>query len=153
MSREFVFDIKNKDEIKSVVQNLVSEINDSGTSSAVLVLLSGELGAGKTTFTQEFAKYIGVDSVIKSPTYVLMKSYGVQSRILPDIKKMHHIDAYRLLTEEAGHLKIHELMSEDNSIIFIEWPEQIGIDNQNSFATIYFTVNDDESRTIKIIYK
>ncbi len=151
MKEEKEFVLKNKEDMLHLVQDLVKNIHESSNLS-YLVLLSGELGSGKTTFVQEFTKYLGIESFIKSPTFVLMKSYDVDSRILPNIKKIHHIDAYRLVTEEAHHLKINELLKEENVLIFIEWPEQINMDNEKSFATVSFIVNDDESRSIKLHY-
>ena len=68
---------------------------------ATIVALSGDLGAGKTTFVQALAKELGVDTTVQSPTYVLMKSYSLPEGLNPwgakrRFKRLIHIDAYRL---------------------------------------------------------
>ena len=91
---------------------------------ATVVALSGDLGAGKTAFTQYVAKHLGVTSKITSPTFVILKKYPIK-------KSKHytfliHIDAYRLTHEEdLSPLKWNELISDNKHIIFIEWPENV----------------------------
>ncbi len=96
--------------------------------TAVLISLSGELGAGKTTFVQAFAKELGIEPVVQSPTYVLMKSYELPTSSHQDLKftKLVHIDAYRL--EKPEHftaLKPETFLSDPKNIVCIEWPERV----------------------------
>jgi tRNA threonylcarbamoyladenosine biosynthesis protein TsaE len=63
--------------------------------TAVLIALRGNLGSGKTTFVQALCKELGVVEGVKSPTYVLMKSYDINYK---GFTKLIHIDAYRLET-------------------------------------------------------
>jgi tRNA threonylcarbamoyladenosine biosynthesis protein TsaE len=78
------------------------------------ILLSGELGSGKTTFTQGLAKGLKIGRTVSSPTFTIMKVY--QGRL-----PLYHIDAYRLegLHQDLG---FEELM-EDDGITVIEWPD------------------------------
>ena len=78
------------------------------------ILLSGELGSGKTTFTQGLAKGLGITRTVSSPTFTIMKVY--QGRL-----PLYHIDAYRLegLHQDLG---FEELMEEDG-VTVIEWPD------------------------------
>jgi len=78
------------------------------------ILLSGELGSGKTTFTQGLAKGLGITRTVSSPTFTIMKVY--QGRL-----PLYHIDAYRLegLHQDLG---FEELM-EDDGVTVIEWPD------------------------------
>jgi len=78
------------------------------------ILLSGELGSGKTTFTQGLARGLGITRTVSSPTFTIMKVY--QGRL-----PLYHIDAYRLegLHQDLG---FEELM-EDDGVTVIEWPD------------------------------
>lgn len=93
-------------------------------SHAVLVTLSGELGAGKTSFTQGLAKELGVDEPITSPTFVLEKIYE-----LPEGKRFSrlvHIDAYRLEGENSlMPLGFEDLYADPKNLIVLEWPELV----------------------------
>lgn len=93
-------------------------------SHAVLVTLSGELGAGKTSFTQGMARELGIDEPITSPTFVLEKIYE-----LPEGKhfaRLVHIDAYRLEGEKSlVPLNFDELYADPKNVIVLEWPELV----------------------------
>lgn len=112
---------------------------------ATLITLSGELGAGKTTFTQALARALGVTEAITSPTFVLMKIYA-----LPDggaFKRLVHIDAYRL--QGAGDLAplgFDEVLTDRENLVVVEWPEQV--DLKTADYKIALRVEADQSRTI-----
>lgn len=84
-----------------------------------VVLLSGDLGAGKTTFTQFVFKYLGVQGVVNSPTFSVLKTYNAKGIIL------NHFDAYRINTAEAIECGFDEVISGGEGITFIEWSENI----------------------------
>lgn len=91
--------------------------------ATLIMALSGELGAGKTTFTQELGKMLGVAEYITSPTFTIMKQYDIEHR---QFDQLVHIDAYRIEDEsEVGPLKLAEIFTSPRTIICIEWPEQI----------------------------
>ena len=110
-------------------------------SGAVVVGLSGDLGTGKTTFTQFVAKSLGVKTKVNSPTFVIIKRYTLtpplsrkgegapspfRRRRGMRFKNLFHIDAYRLKNEkELLHLGWEEIISNPENIIFIEWPELV----------------------------
>lgn len=82
-----------------------------------VIALDGPLGAGKTTFSQQFAKVLGVQETVSSPTFVLIQEY--QSGRIPLV----HVDLYRL-GEEKAHSLADELLSiadEGHSVILVEW--------------------------------
>ena len=82
----------------------------------MIITLSGDLGAGKTTFTQGIAKGLGVKRTLSSPTFTILKVY--KGRI-----PLYHIDAYRL-EGTYQDLGFDELM-EDEGLTVIEWPDFI----------------------------
>ena len=81
-----------------------------------VILLSGDLGAGKTVFTQGLAVALGVSERVTSPTFTLAASY--EGRI-----KLHHLDVYRL--ENLGEVVDLDLpgLLDDDAIVCIEWGE------------------------------
>ncbi len=91
--------------------------------SATVIALRGDLGAGKTTFTQAFAKAVGVEGAVQSPTYVLMKSYPI---LFKDFTRLIHIDAYRLeKPEEFLTLKPDSFLNDPQTLVVVEWPERL----------------------------
>lgn len=101
----------------------ILELLAQKSDTAVLLALSGELGAGKTTFVQAFAKELGVEYIVQSPTYVLMKSYPIEHN---SFTTLVHIDAYRLeKPEQFLALKPKTFLSDPKNIVCIEWPERI----------------------------
>jgi len=91
--------------------------------SVRVIALSGDLGAGKTTFTQQLAKRLGVTDQVTSPTFVIMRSYATTDA---HFKKLVHIDAYRFLeVREAEVLGMADVLKEEGTLAVIEWPEHI----------------------------
>ena len=83
-----------------------------------VVLLSGDLGAGKTVFTQGLAAALGVTEQVTSPTFTLAQSF--QGRI-----RLHHLDVYRLDSlGEVLDLDLPELL-DDDAVVCVEWGEVI----------------------------
>ena len=84
-------------------------------SGGEAILLSGTLGAGKTTFTKGLAKALGVQKTVVSPTFTIIKEYQGTSLML------YHIDMYRIEDEdEIYELGIEELYQKDG-VTVIEW--------------------------------
>ena len=77
------------------------------------IALTGELGAGKTTFIQGFAKGLGIKEKIISPTFVLIRQH----------KNLYHVDLYRL--NDFKDLGLEEILSDKNNIVLIEWAEKL----------------------------
>ncbi len=109
------------------------------------LLLNGDLGAGKTTFTKELGKALGITKTINSPTFTILKSYS-----LPNGNFLHHIDAYRL---EGVHqdLGFEDLL--DEGICVIEWPKFIEDFIPEHYLMISISITEDEARTFDMIPK
>jgi tRNA threonylcarbamoyladenosine biosynthesis protein TsaE len=83
-----------------------------------VVLLAGDLGAGKTTLTQGFARGLGVTEQVTSPTFVLMRPYEGRLSIV-------HVDAYRLEhLQEVIDLGLPEML-DDGAVAIIEWGDVV----------------------------
>jgi tRNA threonylcarbamoyladenosine biosynthesis protein TsaE len=84
-----------------------------------IVVLAGEMGAGKTAFAQGFGKALGVDDPITSPTFTLVQSYSTSLGVL------HHADVYRLeQLNEVADLALGEL-AEYRGIVLVEWGDVV----------------------------
>lgn len=119
----------------------------SSASGPQIVLLVGDLGAGKTTFMKGVGEYFGIKEDITSPTFVIERIYDI-----PDgsFKRLVHIDAYRLEKEEELRTIGWERYSSDpGNIIFIEWPANMRIELLGAKKIEFF--HQDET-TRKIIF-
>lgn len=118
-------------------------------SSAVIVTLSGEMGAGKTTFVQGIAKEFGVTIPVTSPTFVLEKIYPLTNA---PFKTLVHIDAYRLEKgSELEPLRLAPRLSDPATLILLEWPERVADALTSDARAIQITLNADGSRTISYV--
>ena len=89
------------------------------------MLLSGELGAGKTSLVKGLAAGLGVKNKITSPTFALMNLYEIGNKKL-EIKHFVHIDTYRLKDEkELLEIGAEDYLGQPDTICAIEWPEKI----------------------------
>ncbi len=122
---------------------------------ATLVTLSGDLGAGKTTFVQALARELGISDTVQSPTYVLMKSYPLDPVAnSKGFTKFAHIDAYRLNDpQEFKTLKPEEFLHDPKTLILLEWPERVEGMLPKPDLTINFSSNGAEEgeRFVEII--
>jgi tRNA threonylcarbamoyladenosine biosynthesis protein TsaE len=100
----------------------VARLPKTAGTGACIVGLSGELGAGKTTFVQEVAKTLGVSIPVTSPTFVLAQSYPTGG---PPFSRLIHIDAYRLSASDKDTLGWREYTRNPEHLIFVEWPERV----------------------------
>ena len=89
-----------------------------------LIVLSGEMGAGKTAFAQGFGSALGVTEPITSPTFTLVHSYDLPSGV-HGARVLHHADLYRLeRTTEVADLALEEL-ADDHGIVLVEWGDVV----------------------------
>ena len=133
--------LANLEELQAEAARFSRSLFPSSTH-ATLVTLSGELGAGKTSFTQGIASALGVQEPITSPTFVLEKVYD-----LPEGKryaKLVHIDAYRLEGEKSlAPLGFDDLYADPKNLIMLEWPELVASQLPKADMAITLSVNGD----------
>ena len=111
--------------------------------------LRGNLGAGKTVFARGFAEGMGIDDIVSSPTFTIVKEYHAGNN-----NWLYHLDLYRITDSNAALVfGIDEYMNDSNAIALIEWPERIAdlFDEDTIFIDIERTGN--ESRKITITSK
>jgi tRNA threonylcarbamoyladenosine biosynthesis protein TsaE len=104
-----------------------------------ILLLAGDLGAGKTAFAQGFGAALGVTTPITSPTFTLMRTYEGRHRI-------HHFDVYRLdQLQEVVDLGMWELL-DDGAVVLVEWGDVVAPALPADFLEIRLelTAADDE---------
>ena len=104
-----------------------------------VVLLAGDLGAGKTTFTQGLARALGVEGPVTSPTFTLMHEYQARDLVLL------HVDVYRLDNlQEVIDLAIPELV-DDAAVAVVEWGDVAEAVLPKDFLEVRLAYIDDES--------
>lgn len=142
--------VKNLQDTEKIARLLLNKIFKDDSNFSTLVSLSGDLGTGKTTFTQKIGKVLNIKEKINSPTFVISKTYEIKSKSFP-WKKLIHIDAYRLEREEDIELiGLKEQLKNSENLIFLEWPEMIEkwLPKKNRFKVILKYI-DENTREIK----
>lgn len=111
-----IYKSNSEQETKKVAEDLAEH------TKANIFALEGELGTGKTIFVQGFAKGLGITEKIISPTFVLIR----QHRIPKSNQILYHVDLYRLdHPEDVKQLGLGEILSDQSSIVLIEWAEKL----------------------------
>ena len=151
------------EETQKIANDFVNSLPQGESLGATVVGLYGELGAGKTTLTQMIAKTLGISDIVTSPTFVIEKIYpirtdrsdNVQHSVLNKMNKFHHlvhIDAYRIdKSEELIHLGWKEIISDQNNLILIEWPERVADIMPEHIKINLKTLENENSRELDII--
>ena len=132
-------EIDSLSDLKYVAQEVVESLD-----GRTVVLLRGEMGAGKTTLISRISAYLGAEDVVTSPTFALVNQYeGRECRIF-------HFDFYRIEEiEEVFDLGYEEYFY-SGDLCFVEWPEKIEPLLPDDAMTVRITVGDDEHRIFEI---
>jgi tRNA threonylcarbamoyladenosine biosynthesis protein TsaE len=114
-------------------------------SAPSIILLDGELGAGKTCFTRGLCEGLkGDPRQVSSPTFTIVQEYDVENN-----RRLVHIDAYRLSgEEELESIGWDELLEDKTAIIAIEWPSRIAKAIPDNVTTVQISHLDLNSREI-----
>ena len=138
-----VVEVNNVSELDVIANELVSTF-----SGGELILCSGTLGVGKTALAKSIGKALGVESIINSPTFNILKVYkGTDFNF-------YHIDCYRLEKTDTSNifLDINDACNEKNNIIFVEWPEFIKYKFDKEIPVIKINIEylDENNRKVTI---
>ena len=131
--------IDSLSDLKQVAREVVESLD-----GRTVVLLRGEMGAGKTTLISRIAAYLGAEDTVTSPTFALVNQYeGSECRI-------YHFDFYRIEEiEEVFDLGYEEYFY-SGDLCFVEWPEKIEPLLPDDAMTVRITVGEDEHRIFEI---
>lgn len=155
-----IFVTKNRKETQDLGKALSREIKTGD-----IICLSGDLGTGKTTFTQGLLKGLKINGPYTSPTFVILKNYKGKFKVLTasagsrpggksskfKVIDIYHIDAYRVKAKDILNLGWKEMLAEKENIIIIEWADRIRKIIPRGAAWIKFEWLDKDKR--KIIFK
>lgn len=137
-----------REEYPKVIQSVLQNMTVASKTAAVLAL-HGDLGAGKTTFTQLLAKELGVTDSVTSPTFVIQKIYSTNDKWWT---QLIHIDAYRLNdSDDLKPLRLTELWDDPANLVVIEWPERIASHIPGHAMHLRFSVINETTRRIEFI--
>lgn len=130
------FKVNSKKDTKKLARKISNKLKKGD-----VIALYGELGAGKTFFTQALCKYLDVDENVSSPSYVLMNQYAGKFAI-------NHLDLFRLsATEEVWELGLPDLFEE--GITIIEWASLAEDILPQNTIKVKFSLKDDH-RIVKV---
>ena len=130
---------KNEEETKDLAKRIARLLKPNMT-----LLLEGQLGAGKTTFTKGVAEELGIKRIIKSPTYTLIKEY-TDGRL-----PLYHMDLYRMEDMEDEDLGLEEYFYGEG-VTLVEWGSFMEEDLPKEHLKILISVNSEtEEREITI---
>lgn len=135
---------KSAQETAQLGQNLAYTLKEGSTRR--VVCLYGELGSGKTTFVQGFAKGLGITSRLLSPTFIIVRRYKIpKSPVF-----LYHLDLYRVEENDLEELAISDIFSDPRSFVVIEWAEKLASWLPEKRLDIRFSVLPDGRHTISV---
>jgi len=125
---------KSPKETQELGKNLAASVKRG--EAPRIICLHGELGSGKTTFVQGFAKGLGLTQTrLLSPTFIIVRRY----KLSPGEKFFYHIDLYRMQNEEISEsLGLSEIFADPENYVAIEWSERLGDNLPDSRLDIRF---------------
>lgn len=123
----------------------------SNSQKGRIVCLYGDLGSGKTVFSQGLAKSFGISDLVPSPTFIIVRHYSIPVKVG---FTFFHIDLYRLENmQEIANLGLSEIFSNPNNFIAVEWAEKLDKLLSKQRIDVKFTILDGSRRKIDISYE
>lgn len=122
---------------------------------ALIIGLEGDLGGGKTTFLQGFARGLGIKKKITSPTFVILKRFKIQpSGRQANFRNFYHLDCYRIeKPEEILNLGFKEIIFNSRNIVAVEWVDKIQRILPENVIILKFDFVSEKTRRIAINLK
>ncbi len=126
------------------IDDIAVKIAENLKNGGVLGLI-GDLGTGKTTFTKMMCRELGIDGNIKSPTFTYVIEY------LSGTMNIYHFDVYRITDpEEVYEIGFEDYIGEENSVVIVEWADNIIEEMPKETVYVEIGHNDEESRKVSI---
>ncbi|MDX1535246.1 MAG: tRNA (adenosine(37)-N6)-threonylcarbamoyltransferase complex ATPase subunit type 1 TsaE [Candidatus Spechtbacterales bacterium] len=149
MKKEFFS--KSPEDTKEIAKKIIEKIPN--TKKAKILALTGDLGAGKTNFTQGVGEFLGVKRTITSPTFVLMKKYKVDQED-QKYSNFFHLDCYRIHSkEELLDLGWSEMITKHENLILLEWGERVKDILPEDTVWVIIDTKGKNKRKITVILK
>ena len=124
-------------------------LRSSTSKQAVVIGLVGDLGGGKTTFLQGFARGLGIKEKILSPTFIIMKRFKIPGQ--KNFKHLYHFDCYRInRVQEVASLNLKKIITTPDNIVVIEWIDKIKEILPKKLIMLNFQFIDQKTRKIDI---
>ena len=139
--------IKTIDEMREFARSVAADLKGGD-----IIGLVGELGAGKTTFTQYLAEALGIENDIKSPTFILFREYTTGEALKKrGILKLVHADAYRIEEEdEFWSIGFDDSITELDTVTVIEWSDKLpSMRDYSTYREFKFSFGEGEERIIQ----
>ncbi len=114
--------LSSEEQTKKFAESLAEEIKEKPSDKATIIALEGDLGSGKTKFTQFFAESLGIEQRVVSPTFLIIKEYNLPKG---KYETLYHIDAYRVEEKGLLNLGFKEIAQNPKNIVIIEWADKI----------------------------
>lgn len=145
----------NPKETEKLAGFLLEKFIEKNRKQALVIALEGELGAGKTVFVKGLAKALRIRSKIKSPTFTLIKSYGLPRTSYElhgtSYKFLYHLDCYRLRDHnDLESLGIKEILNNPDNIVVIEWSDRVKKALPEKYIKIHIDHISDTQRKLNI---
>jgi tRNA threonylcarbamoyladenosine biosynthesis protein TsaE len=148
MTKQKIFITSSFAQTQKIGEDMAKELK--GRSGPQVICLHGNLGSGKTTFTQGFARGFEITNKIISPTFIIMRSYQIKGRT--QLSYLYHVDLYRTHTaRDVVEIGLLEIMKDPENIVLIEWAEKIQELLPEKKRDIYFEYYEEEKRKILIV--
>ncbi|MDD3487323.1 MAG: tRNA (adenosine(37)-N6)-threonylcarbamoyltransferase complex ATPase subunit type 1 TsaE [Candidatus Moranbacteria bacterium] len=138
------FITNNSGETRKMGEMLAQELH-----GGEVICLTGDLGSGKTTFSQGVLKSLGAKPPYTSPTFVVMKHYKIKNQ-KSKIKNVFHIDAYRVGSEDILDLGWEEIIAGGDNVVIVEWAERVKKIIPDSAVWIKFEHKEGDDRKISV---
>lgn len=147
-----VFLTSSSAKTKKTARDLAKKILKARPKRVAFILgLVGELGGGKTTFLQGFAKGLGVKEKITSPTFVIMKRFLIPDHLVGGrFSNFYHFDCYRAGSGEILALGFKKIISDPRNIVAIEWASRVKSLLPKETIWLDFKFIDNKTRKIAI---
>lgn len=129
-------------------KKLATALKGKRGATACSVVLQGDLGSGKTTLVQGFAKGLGITTRLLSPTYIIVRQYEVKQSVF---NQFYHIDLYRVAKYiDRTDLGLDEIFANPSNIVVVEWAEYVPNIVKKAQVRISFNVQEAMRRTLSI---